>query len=72
MPYFERLRQVREDHDMTQDDVAAILSTTRQQVSKYETGRQEMTVTKLAALCRALGVFADYLLGLPRGLRWPR
>lgn len=72
MTYYERLRQVREDHDMTQDDVAAILGTTRQQVSKYETGRQEMTVSKLTALCRALGVSADYLLGLPRGLRWPR
>lgn len=72
MTYYERLRQVREDHDMTQADIAEILGTARQQVTKYETGRQEMTVTKLAALCRALGVSADYLLGLPRGLRWPR
>lgn len=72
MAFNERLREIREDADLTQADVAAILRTTRQQVGKYETGTQEMTVSKLAAICRALGVSADYLLGLPHGLRWPR
>lgn len=72
MELHERLRQLREDRDMTQAELAAMLGTTRQQVGKYETGRQEMTAGKLAALCRALGVSADYLLGLPKGLPWPR
>ena len=72
MELHERLRQLREDRDMTQAELAAMLGTTRQQVGKYETGRQEMTAGKLAALCRALGVSADYLLGLSKGLPWPR
>lgn len=72
MTYFERLRQLREDKDLSQADLAAILGTTRQQISKYETGQQEMTVGKLVAICRALNVSADYLLGLPKGLSWPR
>lgn len=72
MEFCDRLRQVREDADLTQADLAAILGTARQQIGKYETGRQDMTAAKLAALCRALGVSADYLLGLPRGLSWPR
>lgn len=72
MELHERLRQLREDRDMTQAELAAMLGTTRQQVGKYETGRQEMTAGKLAALCLALGVSADYLLGLPKGLPWPR
>ena len=72
MELHERLRQLREDRDMTQAELAAMLGTTRKQVGKYETGRQEMTAGKLAALCRALGVSADYLLGLPKGLPWPR
>lgn len=55
MELHDRLRQLREDKDLTQADLAAILSTSRQQVGKYETGRQEMTVGKLAILCRALG-----------------
>lgn len=72
MELHERLRQLREDKDLSQAELAAMLGTTRQQIGKYETGRQDMTAAKLAALCRALGVSADYLLGLPRGLSWPR
>ena len=33
---------------------------------------EQMGIAKLRALCLALGVSADYLLGLPRGLSWPR
>ena len=72
MAYYERLREVREDADMTQAELAHILGTTRQQVGKYEAGTQEMTVSKLATICQTLGVSADYLLGLPPGLSWPR
>ena len=41
-------------------------------VQLYETGRRRLPAEMLAPLCRALGVSADYLLGLPRGLSWPR
>lgn len=72
MELHERLRQVREDRDLSQSDLAAILGTTKQQISKYERGTQDMTASRLMAACEALGVSADYLLGLPRGLEWPR
>lgn len=68
----ERLRAVREDRDMSQADMAAALGTTKQQYGKYERGEQEMTASRLAAVCRLLGVSSDYLLGLPQGLDWPR
>lgn len=72
MELHERLRQLREDKDLTQAGLAALLGTSRQQVGKYEAGLQDMTAAKLAALCRALDVSADYLLGLPKGMPWPR
>lgn len=72
MELHERLKQAREDRDMSQADVAAALGTNRQQVSRYETGAQDMTASRLAAVCRLLGVSADYLLGLPQDLDWPR
>lgn len=72
MEFYERLQQTREDRDLSQSDIASILKTTKQQISKYETGYQTMTVPKLKTLCLALNVSADYLLGLPRGLEWPR
>ena len=72
MKYNEKLRELREDRDLTQRDVAEMLDTTQQQIYKYESGLQEMTVSRLAKLCRFYGVSADYILGLPKGLSWPR
>lgn len=72
MEIAEKIKSLREDKDLTQQDIADILDTTRQQVYKYENGLQEMTVGRLAKLCRFYGVSADYILGLPKGLQWPR
>lgn len=72
MEYYEKLKAVREDKDITQKEIASELKTTQQQIYKYESGIQEMTVSKLRALCLYYHVSADYILGLPRGLDWPR
>ena len=72
MEYFERLKQIREDHDLTQSDVAQLLKTTRQQVSKWETGTQMMGVDKFIILARYYNISLDWLLGLtdsPRPLK---
>lgn len=66
MKYYEKLKAIREDLDMTQSEVAKQLKTTQQQIYKYEAGKQEMTVTKFAELCRVYKVSADYILGLTK------
>lgn len=68
----QNLRDMREDADMKQGDVAAILSITRQQYQLYESGKREIPVHHLITLCRHFGVSADYLLDLPANLKWPR
>lgn len=72
MQYYERLKEAREDNDLTQKEVATLTGTTQQQLYKYENGIQDMTVPKLKKLCELYGVSADYILGLPKGLSWPR
>lgn len=72
MEYAQRLREIREDKDLTQKDIAKLLGTTQPQIYKYENGIQEMTVSRLAKLCEFYGVSADYILGLPKGLKWLR
>lgn len=72
MEYYQRLKETRIDKDIRQEDAAKAMQTTRQQLYKYESGIQEMTVSKLRALCLYYHVSADYILGLPRGLDWPR
>ena len=72
MNYYERLKDMREDNDLTQNDIAELLKTTRQQVSKWENGTQMMGVDKYIILARYYNISADYLLGLtdtPRKLK---
>ena len=72
MKYYERIKAAREDRDITQQEIAKVLHTTQAQIWKYETGKQEMTAERLKTLCQYLNVSADYILGLPKGLEWPR
>ena len=64
MNLYQRLKDLREDRDLSQSDIAALLGTTRQQVSKWETGVQMMGVDKYVKLAEFYNVSVDYLLGL--------
>ena len=68
MHYQQILRNLREDHDMTQAQVAKVLSTTKNQVGKYERGEQDMNIKHLITLCNFYNVSADYILGLPENM----
>ena len=70
--YYDVLRELREDHDLNQTQVAAILGTTQQVYARYERGNNEMPLHHLQTLCRYYQVSADYILCLPSGLKWPR
>ena len=62
--YCELLRELRENRDLKQSDIAAVLNTTQQVYSRYETGINELPLRHLVTLCRFYRVSADYLLGL--------
>ena len=62
--YAERLRELREDRDLKQKDLAAVLKTTQQVYSKYEKGETEMPIRHLITLAKFYKVSADYILGL--------
>jgi transcriptional regulator with XRE-family HTH domain len=64
MNYYQRLKDIREDHDLTQTDVAKLLKTTRQQVGKWENGVQMMGIDKYMVLAQHYNVSIDYLAGL--------
>lgn len=68
----DRLKAARIDSDTSQKEIADLLGITQPQYSLYETGRRKLPAEMLAPICKRLGVSADYLLGLPRGLAWPR
>ena len=62
--YVDRIRELREDRDKTQSEIARYLGTTQQVYSRYEKGENEMPVRHIVALCRYYKVSADYILGL--------
>lgn len=64
MTFYKRMKDLREDHDLKQGDIAELLQTTKQQVSKWETGTQMMGVDKYVKLAKYYNVSVDYLLGL--------
>lgn len=72
MKYYERLRQLREDDDLTQSQVAEFLQTNQSYYSKMELGKKPFQIEQLIKLCEYYRVSADYILGLPKGMEWPR
>ena len=70
--YYERIKALREDRDLTQAQIAKIINVGQSYSSKQERNEKPFQVEQIATLCEFYGVSADYVLGLPQGLSWPR
>ena len=64
MDYRARIRNMREDRDLTQEKVGKLLSKSQQGYSHIESGRAELKIEDLVTLCKFYNVSADYLIGL--------
>ena len=62
--YIKRLRDLREDNDKTQQEIADILGTSQTMYARYERGANELPIRHLITLCRYYNVSSDYILGL--------
>lgn len=63
MNYQRRMRDLREDHDKTQREMAEVLGTSQTMYARYERGANELPIRHLIALADYYGVTTDYLLG---------
>lgn len=61
---YQRLRDLREDGDLTQKAVATILEITTQQYSLYERGEREIPFHHVISLAKYYNVSIDYIAGL--------
>lgn len=64
MNYRERIKNVREDHDLTQTQVGKLLDKSQQGYNHIEMGRAELKIDDLIRLCKFYDLSADYLIGL--------
>lgn len=63
---YEIIRELREDRDLSQQQIAEVLGTTQQVYSRYEKGINEIPVRHIITLCKFYKVSADYILGLSK------
>lgn len=59
---YKNIRNLREDRDLSQKDLAAMLNVSQNTYSQYETGVIEMTASTLIKLADFYGVSVDFLL----------
>ena len=61
---YQRIRDLREDNDLLQKDLAAYLQCSQVCYSNYENGRRDIPLSTLVRLAQYFGTSTDYLLGL--------
>ncbi len=69
---YQRLRDLREDRDITQAGIAELLNEHTTQYQRWERGESEMPAHIIKALCIYYNVSADYILGLPENMPFPK
>jgi len=67
-----RIKELRIDNDLLQKEVAEKCNITQRKVSFIEKGKTEPNLEDLRQLCKLFNVSADYILGLPQGLDYPK
>lgn len=71
MNYVDRLKELREDNDLNQSQVAKVINKSQQGYAHLENGKARFSIDDLIKLCKLYNVSADYILGLPRDLDYP-
>lgn len=66
MSFREKLKEIREDRDISQKEIAEVLGVKQSAVSKYENGLREYKVEDIIKLCKFYNISADYILELPK------
>lgn len=64
MDYWERIKALREDNDITQNIMANHLNIAQNTYSQYENGKREIPINILVQICKYFKVSSDYILGL--------
>ncbi|MDD6916555.1 MAG: helix-turn-helix transcriptional regulator [Eubacteriales bacterium] len=68
-----RLRDLREDNDLTQTNIAKLLNIKQNTYSQYESGVRQIPIDTLVKLCKFYNTSVDYIIGLTNEKRpYPR
>ena len=70
--FYPRIKDLREDRDMSQRDIAALLGMKQPQYFRYEQGYRDLPTDVLIRLSEIFGVSTDYILGLTNNPQRPQ
>ena len=67
-----RLKDIREDRDLTQQEIADVLHVKQNTYQQYESGNRQLPIQALIKLCEHYNLSADYILGFSKQLPFPK
>ena len=72
LTFAEKIRLLREEKELNQTELGLAVGMTQRKISYLENGKYEPSLDDIRALCRFFHVSADYLLGFPKPLPYPK
>ena len=69
---YRRIRDLREDADLTQAELAEMIGITKEQYGRYERGVNELPLRYFRKICLVLNISPAWLLDLPEDLKYPK
>ena len=64
MKYYERIKELREDNDMSQEKLSKLLNIGQQTLSQYESNKRKLPIDLLERYAQIFNVSIDYIMGL--------
>ena len=72
LTFGEKLKLLREELDLNQTDLGSVVHMTQRKISYLENGKYEPSMDDLKVLCSYFNISADYFLGFPKNLPYPK
>lgn len=72
MTFGEKIRNLREEVNITQTQLGNLVNMTQRKISYIECGKNEPSIEDIVCFCKLFNVSADYLIGLPNNLPYPK
>lgn len=72
MTFGEKLRLLREEQELNQTELGKAMNMTQRKISYLENDKYEPSIEDIKAICRFFNISADYLLGFPKNLPYPK
>ena len=72
LTFGEKIKLLREEQELNQTELGREVQMTQRKISYLECGKYEPSMEDIRLLCKFFNVSADYLLGFPKNLPYPK